>query len=72
LGGAQNQRWARKQKIFNAQAQIVQPKLLIGKTQAQIVQEKIKSVKCKHKLHNFFSKFNKTQAQIVQTLKKNG
>jgi len=31
-----------KLKNFNAQTQIVQPKLLIGKTQAQISQEKIK------------------------------
>jgi len=37
-------------KNFNAQAQIAQLKLLIGKTQAQIAQVKIKSEKRKCKL----------------------
>jgi len=41
-------------KNFNAQAQIAQPKFLISKTQAQIAQVKIKSVKRKRKLRNFF------------------
>jgi len=52
-------------KNFNAQAHIAQPKFLINKTQAQIktkieksqaqiAREKIKSVKCKRKLCNFF------------------
>jgi len=64
-------------KNFNAQAQIAQPKFLIrktsaniaqvnnkiGKTQAQIAQEKIKSVKRKRKLRNFFQKFNKAQIE---------
>jgi len=44
-------------KKFKAQAQIAQPKILIGKTQAQIAQVK--------------NKIGKTQAQIAQTLKKN-
>jgi len=39
-------------KNFNAQAQIAQPKCLIGKTQAQIAQVK--------------NKIGKTQAQILQ------
>jgi len=38
--------------------------------QAKITQEKIKSIKRKRKLHNFFQKFNKAQAQIAQRLKK--
>jgi len=53
-------------KNFNAQAQIMKPKFLIGKMQAQlaqvknkirkaqIAQETIKLVKCKHILCNFF------------------
>jgi len=70
-------------KKFNTQAQIAQPKFLIGKPQPQIAQEKIKSEKRKHKLRkkiksvnhkrklrNFFQAFTKAQAQIVQTLKK--
>jgi len=39
-------------KHFNAQAQIAQPKILIGKTQAQIAQVK--------------TKIGKVQAQIAQ------
>jgi len=65
---------------FNPQAQIAQPKFLIGKTQAQIAQVKIKLEKRKlrkkkkkkklekRKLQNFFQKFNKVQ--ILQRLKK--
>jgi len=43
-------RGGRANKKFNAQAQIAQPKFLIGKTQAQIAQVKIKSEKRKCKL----------------------
>jgi len=43
-------------KNFNAQAQIAQPKILIGKMQAQIAQVK--------------NKIGKAQAQIAQRLKK--
>jgi len=57
--------------IGKTQAQIAQGKNKIGKPQAQIVQEKIKSVKRKRKLRNIFQKFNKAQAQIAQSLKKN-
>jgi len=67
---------------FNAQAQIAQPKFLIGKTQAQIAQIKNKIRKAQAKIAqeknkigkaqiaNFFQKFNKVQAQIAQRLKK--
>jgi len=54
-------------KNFNAQAQIAQPKFLIGKTLAKIAQEK-KLVK--RKLRNFFQIFNKANAQIAQRLKR--
>jgi len=39
--------------------------------QAKIAQEKIKSIKRKGKLRKYFLKFNKAQAQIAQTVKKN-
>jgi len=45
-------RGGRANKNFNAQAQIAQPKFLIGKTQAQIGQVKNKLEK--RKLRNFF------------------
>jgi len=43
-------------KKFNAQAQIAQPKFLIGKTQAPIAQEKNKIGKAQTQIAQLFSK----------------
>jgi len=67
----------RANKSFKAQAQIAQPKFLIGKTQAQIAQENYKigkaqaqkSIERTSKLHIYFQNFNKAQAQMCNIFK---
>jgi len=57
-------------KNFNTQAQIVQPKFLIGKTQAQIAQVKNKVGNAQAQIAKENNKTGKTQAQIAQLFSK--
>jgi len=58
-------RCGRTNKNFNAQAQIAQPKILIGKTQVQIAQVKNKIRKAQAQIAQEKNKIGKAQAQIV-------